>query len=76
MKLVSRLRIRVRKKPISLRVFSNMIRGSSDSQRKQFGAMTMARLLTSILVTAAFSVAAKTYKYRQKYIQLYEQKFY
>jgi hypothetical protein len=47
-------------KAISFRVFSKMILGSSDSQRRQFGAITMARLFTSILVTMAFSGAAKT----------------
>ena len=47
-------------KPISFRVFSNIMCGSTLSQRKQFGAITMARLLTSILVTLEFSSAAKT----------------
>ena len=61
MKDVSRLWIRVRMKAISLRVFSKIILGSSDSQRKQFGAITIAKLFTSIFVIAAFSSAAKTW---------------
>jgi len=54
--------MRTRTKAISLRVFSKMTFGSSDSQRKQFGAITMAKLLASILVTDAFSGAANTCK--------------
>jgi len=62
MKLVSMFTISVRTNAISFRVFSNMRFGSSDSQRRQFGAITIAKLLASILVTAAFSAAANTYK--------------
>lgn len=54
-KLVSRWTMSIRRKDISLRVFSNMIRGSSDWHRRQFGAMTMARLFTSILVIATLA---------------------
>jgi len=54
--------ISVRTNAISFRVFSNMRFGSSDSQRRQFGAITIAKLFASILVTAAFSAAANTYK--------------
>ena len=60
MKDVSRNLIKVRRKPISLRVFSKITCGSWLSHRKQFGAITIARLFTSILVTAAFSGAPKT----------------
>lgn len=60
MKLVSRFWMRTRTNAISFRVFSKITFGSSDSQRRQFGAITIARLLASILVTAAFSGAAKT----------------
>jgi len=52
---VSRCCIKSRMKPISLRALSNMTCGSSESQRRQFGAITIARLLASILVTAAIS---------------------
>ena len=51
MKLVSRCMMSSLMKPISLRVFSKMIFGSSDSHRRQFGAKTIAKLFTSILVT-------------------------
>lgn len=50
MKLVSRCWMSTRMKDISLRVFSKMMRGSSDWQRRQLGAITIARLFTSILV--------------------------
>lgn len=50
MKLVSSRWISTRIKDISLRVFSKITLGSSDWQRRQLGAMTMARLFTSILV--------------------------
>lgn len=53
--LVSRLCMSVRMKPISFLVFSKMTFGSFDRHRKQFGAMTIARLFTSIFVTDAFS---------------------
>jgi len=64
MKLVSMLTISMRTNAISFRVFSKMRFGSSDSQRRQFGAITIARLLESIFVTAAFSAAANTYSNR------------
>lgn len=60
MKLVSRCWMRTRMKDISLRVFSKMTRGSSDWHRRQLGAITMARLLTSILVTATLAGCTKT----------------
>lgn len=50
MKLVSSRWMSTRMKDISLRVFSKITLGSSDWQRRQLGAMTIARLLTSILV--------------------------
>lgn len=50
MKLVSSRWMSTRMKDISLRVFSKITLGSSDWQRRQLGAMTMARLFTSILV--------------------------
>jgi len=61
MKLVSICLIIVRRNCISFLVFSNMMRGSSDSQRRQLGAITIAKLLMSILVTATFSGAANTW---------------
>lgn len=60
MKLVSRCWMRTRKNDISLRVFSKMTRGSSDLQRRQLGAITMARLLTSILVMATLAGCTNT----------------
>lgn len=60
MKLVSKWTMSMRRKDISFRVFSKMIRGSSDWQRRQFGAMTIARLFTSILVLLTFTGWAKT----------------
>ena len=51
MKVVSRLRRRVRINVISFRVFSKISLGSSDGQRRQFGAQTIDKLLTSIFVT-------------------------
>lgn len=47
-------------KDISLRVFSKMTRGSSDWQRRQLGAITMARLFTSIFVTDTLDGCANT----------------
>jgi hypothetical protein len=58
-KLVSRLWISVRINAISLRAFSKIMRVSSDMQRRQLGAITMARLLASILVIWTTSVRAK-----------------
>lgn len=60
MKLVSRCWMSTRRKDISLRVFSKMMRGSSDRQRRQLGAITMARLLTSILVMATLAGCTNT----------------
>lgn len=62
MKLVSSCWIKTRIKDISFLVFSKMIRGSSDWQRRQLGAMTIARLLTSIFVTATLAGCANTCK--------------
>ena len=66
MKLVSRCWMSTRMKDISLRVFSKMIRGSSDWQRRQLGAITMARLLTSILVTATLAGCTNTWRKGRK----------
>lgn len=52
---VSRLRNRVLIKVISFRVFSKISFGSSEGQRRQFGAQTIDKLLTSIFVTAHMS---------------------
>lgn len=60
MKLVSRCWMSTRRKDISLRVFSKMTRGSSERQRRQLGAITMARLLTSILVMATLAGCTNT----------------
>lgn len=60
MKLVSRCWMSTRRNDISLRVFSKMTRGSSDRQRRQLGAITMARLLTSILVMATLAGCTNT----------------
>lgn len=60
MKLVSSRWMSTRMKDISLRVFSKITLGSSDWQRRQLGAMTMARLLTSILVMVTLADWAKT----------------
>lgn len=59
-KLVSSRWMSTLMKDISFRVFSKMTLGSSDWQRRQLGAITMARLLTSILVTATLAGWAKT----------------
>lgn len=61
MKLVSSRWMSTRMKDISLRVFSKITLGSSDRQRRQLGAMTMARLFTSILVMATLTGCANTY---------------
>lgn len=50
-KVVSWFRRRVRIKVISFLVFSKISFGSSEGQRRQFGAQTIDKLLTSILVT-------------------------
>lgn len=65
MKLVSKWTMSIRRKDISFRVFSKMIRGSSDWQRRQFGAMTIAKLFTSILVLLTFTGWAKTWHKRK-----------
>lgn len=57
---VSKCWISVRTNPISFRAFSNTIFGSVSRQRRKFGAMTIDRLLMSILVTTTFSGAANT----------------
>lgn len=62
MYVVSRFSISIFTNAISFLVFSKIILGSSDIHRKQFGAITMARLLASIFVTVAFCSAAKTLK--------------
>lgn len=61
-KLVSSRWMSTRMKDISLRVFSKITLGSSDRQRRQLGAMTMARLFTSILVMATLTGCANTYE--------------
>lgn len=60
MKLVSSRWMSTRMKDISLRVFSKITLGSSDWQRRQLGAITMARLFTSILVMATLAGWANT----------------
>lgn len=65
MKLVSSRWMSTRMKDISLRVFSKITLGSSDRQRRQLGAMTMARLFTSILVMATLTGCANTYRQQQ-----------
>lgn len=45
----------LRKNVISLRVFSKISRGSSDGQRKQFGAQTIDKLFSSIFDLDTFS---------------------
>jgi hypothetical protein len=47
-------------------VLSNITCGSELSHRKQFGAITMAKLLTSIFVTFELSSAANTLINRKK----------
>lgn len=56
---VSKCCTNVRINDISFLVFSNMILGSSDWHRRQFGAITMDKLLASILVVVEFSGSAK-----------------
>jgi len=56
---VSKLRIRVRINPISLRVFSKITLGSLEAHRRQLGAITIARLFASILVIRALSRRVK-----------------
>ena len=58
-KEVSRCWINVRMNAISLRALSNMTLGSEALQRRQLGAITMAKLLASILVTEDTSVCEK-----------------
>lgn len=65
-KLVSKFWINVRINPISFLVLSNITCGSELSHRKQFGAITMAKLLTSIFVTFELSSAANTLINRKK----------
>lgn len=60
MKLVSSRWTSTRMKDISLRVFSKMTRGSSDWQRRQLGAITMAKLFTSIFVMDTLAGWANT----------------
>lgn len=59
MKVVSRFCMRVRRKAISLRVFSYITLGSSLVHRRQLGAITIARLLASIFVAVTISGCAK-----------------
>ena len=66
MKVVSRLRRRVRMKVISFRVFSKISFGSSDGQRRQFGAQTIDKLFTSILVTEHILGRAKIWHERER----------
>jgi len=60
MSVVSRFSIRVRTKLISCRVFSSSVSGLACWLRRQFGAITVAKFFTSILVRATFSGAANT----------------
>ena len=59
MKEVSRCWINVRMNAISLRALSKITLGSEALQRRQLGAITMAKLLASILVTEDTSVCEK-----------------
>lgn len=56
----------MRRKAISLRVFSKMTRGSSLTQRRMLGAMTMAKLEASIFVANAFSARMNTWDQAQR----------
>lgn len=58
-KLVSRYWMSVRMKAISLRALSKITRGSWLVQRRQLGAITIARLLASIFVCCTTSLRAK-----------------
>ena len=62
MNVASRCRRRVLIKVISFRVFSKISLGSSEGQRRQFGAQTIAKLFTSIFVTAHILGREKIYK--------------
>lgn len=55
MNLVSICCINVRMNAISLRALSNITLGSCDVQRKQLGAITIAKLLASIFVICEVS---------------------
>jgi len=68
---VLRLRMSVRTKPISRRVFSKMILGSLDWPRRQFGAQTIATLFTSIFVTLTTSGRVKPCTNVHQIIMLY-----
>ena len=65
-KVVSKSCISNRMKDISLRVFSKIICGLSEAQRRQLGAMTIARLLMSILVLETFTTWLKICKEKEK----------
>lgn len=66
MKVASRCRIRVLIKVISFRVFSKISLGSSEGQRRQFGAQTMAKLFTSIFVITHIWGSEKICKQQRK----------
>ena len=58
-KVVSKVLSNVRTNVISLRVFSNITFGSFEGHRRKFGAQTIAKLFTSILVTLITSALQK-----------------
>ena len=62
MELVSKVFSRVLTNVISFRVFSNITWGSFEGHRKKFGAQTMAKLFTSILVTRITSGLQNIFK--------------
>lgn len=66
MNLVSMCCISVRISAISFLALSKITRGSCDVHRKQFGAMTIAKLLASILVTCTISAFENIYEKLQK----------
>ena len=70
MKDVSICSMRARTRNISLRVFSKMTLGSSAWHRRTFGAITIAKLLMSILVKQQFSGAAKTCGGKMEIVQI------
>ena len=69
---VSRLRNRVLIKVISLRVFSKISLGSSDGQRRQFGAQTIDKLFTSIFVTAHILGRENICKHKARNVKRYK----
>lgn len=75
MKVASRCRIRVLIKVISFRVFSKISLGSSEGQRRQFGAQTMAKLFTSIFVITHIWGSEKICKQQRK-LKVFQKKMF